>query len=236
MSDAKYVATHYRLGKADLFAAFLLRGLELVREGGVSSMLTMRNWMFIKQYSEFREKILTDHTLQAIGDVSWGAFREMRDNPVAMSIVGRGRGVDQHTAVVIAPTDPQERVRTQEEFAKKDAGLLCHVGRHNFDPAALKVVPEWPLVYWWDGRFLKDYSEAHTVGDKSPARKGVCTSNNGWFIRRPWEIASTSLRTNGVRKTNWHWAPYVMGAAGKAWMEPISFALEWSRHGLIPRH
>ena len=42
------------LGKADLYAAFLLRGLQLARVGGVSAMLTMRNWMFIKQYAELR--------------------------------------------------------------------------------------------------------------------------------------------------------------------------------------
>ena len=33
MADAKYVAQTYPLGKADLYAAFLLRGLELVRDG-----------------------------------------------------------------------------------------------------------------------------------------------------------------------------------------------------------
>ena len=58
MADTKYIAQTYPLGKADLYAAFLLRGLELVRAGGVSAMLTMRNWMFIKQYAGLREHIL----------------------------------------------------------------------------------------------------------------------------------------------------------------------------------
>lgn len=43
MADPSYVDMYYPLGKADLYAAFLLRGLELVRTGGVSAMLTMRN-------------------------------------------------------------------------------------------------------------------------------------------------------------------------------------------------
>ena len=60
MADAKYVEKSYPLGKADLYAAFLLRGLELVRAGGVSAMLTMRNWMFIKQYAGLREHLLGD--------------------------------------------------------------------------------------------------------------------------------------------------------------------------------
>ena len=43
MADAGYVAKTYPLGKADLYAAFLLRGLELVREGGVSAMPEILN-------------------------------------------------------------------------------------------------------------------------------------------------------------------------------------------------
>jgi methylase of polypeptide subunit release factors len=34
LSASKYIEKEYPLGKADLFAAFLLRGLELVRAGG----------------------------------------------------------------------------------------------------------------------------------------------------------------------------------------------------------
>ena len=52
MADADYVKRHYPLGKADLYAAFLIRGLQLARKGGTSALLTMRNWMFIKQYAE----------------------------------------------------------------------------------------------------------------------------------------------------------------------------------------
>ena len=77
MADTKYVAQTYPLGKADLYAAFLLRGLELVRGGGVSAMLTMRNWMFIKQYAGLREHLLGTYDLRALGDFEVGAFEEV---------------------------------------------------------------------------------------------------------------------------------------------------------------
>ena len=48
---------------------------------------------------------------------------------------------------------------------RKRAATLCHVGRHDFDPAALKVVPEWPLVYWWDHEFIARYSELPLIGE-----------------------------------------------------------------------
>ncbi|MCA9699539.1 MAG: hypothetical protein KC431_18580, partial [Myxococcales bacterium] len=51
LADPSYVNRHYPRSRADLFAAFLERGLELARPGGLSAMLTLRNWMFIKQYA-----------------------------------------------------------------------------------------------------------------------------------------------------------------------------------------
>jgi hypothetical protein len=76
LADAKYVRAALPLGKADLYAAFLLRGLELVRpRAACRAMLTMRNWMFIKQYSGLREdpEPATDHLSFALG-VALGRF------------------------------------------------------------------------------------------------------------------------------------------------------------------
>ena len=55
MADTKYVDEDVPLGKADLYAAFLLRGLELVREGGIAAQVSMNGWMFLNQYAGLRK-------------------------------------------------------------------------------------------------------------------------------------------------------------------------------------
>jgi hypothetical protein len=221
MAVSSYIEQHYPLGKADLYAAFLLRGLQLVRDGGVSGMLTMRNWMFIKQFSELRQHLMKNNDLRALGDLSWGAFAEMRDNPVALSVwrrsIVKGKGV------ALAPTDPQERLRTKEELEKKRAGILCQVGRHDFDAAALKVVPEWPLVYWWSDDLLGTYQKAPLVGDVSPAYKGICTGDDVRAIRKPWEVPAVSHA----------WVPIPKGGKGRLWIDPVSDVLCWVDNGLM---
>ncbi|MEZ4329855.1 MAG: BREX-6 system adenine-specific DNA-methyltransferase PglX, partial [Polyangiales bacterium] len=210
--------------------------LELVRSGGVSAMLTMRNWMFIKQYAALREHLLGTQTLRALGDVSWGAFREMRDNPVAISVVQSGRhAVD---AIAVAPTDPQERVRTQEEFEKKDAGLLCQEGHHTFDPAGLKVVPEWPLVYWWDADTLRAYGSVPLLGAVAPGLVGVRTSDNTRFLRKPYEVSKSRVVLGNFgdfdsrARTSKCFLPYIKGARGRVWVEPPEDLASWSNEGL----
>ncbi len=86
MADADYVKRHYPLGKADLYAAFLIRGLQLAREGGTSSLLTMRNWMFIKQYADLRIWLLERFDLRVLGDFDRGAFEEVPDEVVAVAV------------------------------------------------------------------------------------------------------------------------------------------------------
>ena len=41
-------------GKADLYPAFVERGLQFARPGGVSALVTMRGWMFLGQFAELR--------------------------------------------------------------------------------------------------------------------------------------------------------------------------------------
>ena len=219
MADTAYIQKMYPRGKADLYAAFLERGLQLVRPGGVSALLTMRNWMFIKQYTELRRWLLEGFHLYGLCDLSWGAFEEMRDNPVAISIWRKAPPAEL-SSVAVAPTDPQIRVRTIDELHRKRAALLCGVGKIEFKGEALKVVPEWPLVYWWSPEFLTWYNATPCVKDYAPIRQGLATSNNQRHLRRPWEIEGKS------------WVPHIMGTNGKRWIEPLDVVINWINNGL----
>lgn len=50
----KYVESHYKPGKRDLYAAFILRSLQLARSGGRVAMITQQSWMFLKSFVDLR--------------------------------------------------------------------------------------------------------------------------------------------------------------------------------------
>jgi hypothetical protein len=224
MEDADYVQQHYPLGKADLYAAFLVRGLELVREGGTSALLTMRNWMFIKQYAELREWLLETSDLRALHDLSSGAFEEISAAQVVVSVAASVfRRSKAHDPAVAMRVFDEATVLQVGETERKRAATLCGFGRHEFDPAALRVVPEWPVVYWWDAPMLSAYSSLPKLGDKEKVRQGLATSNDRRFLRNPWEGGPP------VRST---WVPFVKGASGRSWFEPVSETIDWRHQGL----
>lgn len=232
MAESKVVEKEYPLGKADLYAAFLLRGLELVREGGVSSMLTMRNWMFIKQYAGLREWLLREFDLRGLGDFAIGAFDEVPNDVLSVTVsVFHHCEPRRDASVAQQPTPPEDRSYDRGRTARKRAATLCQVGRVEFDPAALKVVPEWPVVYWWDESRMDAYRRYPLVAQLGGVRQGISTADNARFLRWAWEVQSSSfLRTrSAVTKsdTRSQWVPFIKGAAGKEWFEPLTMVLRW---------
>ena len=220
MVESKYVEKEYPLGKADLYAAFLMRGLELVRECGLCAQVSMNGWMFLKQYAGMRRELLSGHSLRTVVDLLWCAFEQMRHNTVAMYCIQRGSSDVRSVGLVPAPKD--EREESIPALQRKRAATLCQVGRHEFDPAALKVVPEWPVVYWWGERRLKEYGASTLIGNEAPCKVGIVTGNNVRFVRKHTEL----LPNAG------HWVPYVAGAQGAVWFDPCDDRLDWLFSGL----
>ena len=235
MADAAYVQKTYPRGKADLYAAFLERGLQLVRPGGVSALLTMRNWMFIQQYVELRQGLLKEFDLRALGDFAIGAFDEVPNDvlTVVASVFHRA-GSRADRSVALQPTPPDDRSYDRERTRRKRAAVLIHVGRFEFAPAALSVVPEWPVVYWWSEAFLSRYSRVAKIVDSAPAKKGLVTSDNTRFIRTPAEVAVRRLALSRaqVLEPERRWMPLMSGARGRRWVEPLSEVILWQALGL----
>jgi hypothetical protein len=237
MADARYVEKTYPLGKADLYAAFLLRGLELVRDGGLVAQVSMNGWMFLKQYAGLRQAVLTQHSVRSMVDLLWGAFEQMRDYTVAMYCLMRGTAEGTQSGGLVPTPRNEQRDRSISALYRKRAAVICHEGRSSFDPAALKVVPEWPLVYWWESDFIRQYASLAKLADAAPVRNGLSTQNNTRFLRLHWEVLPSHLYLGMgdldldpcLRKD---WALYIKGAEGRVWLEDARDIVRFSHFGM----
>ena len=137
----------YSAANNDYFAGFFLRALEFLIPSGLCGFITLTNWMFLKQYSGFRDCML-QHQLTVLNDYGKAAFSTGGTLISTGSTIFR-RHQGNHSSVALRTFEDYELKRDSLQPSRTMAATLCHVGRHEFDPAALKVVPEWPLVYWW---------------------------------------------------------------------------------------
>lgn len=228
MADAAYVAKHYPRGKADLYAAFLQRSLELAKPQGLSALVTMRGWMFLGQYRELRAWLTGVNDLRTLCDVDRGAFEDVPDEVLAAvaTVIRRAPG-EAGTAIALQPTPPSDRSRDSERTQRKRAAVLAQVGRFEFTPASFDVIEGKPLVYWWDSALLRAYRDAPKLGEVAPARQGLATADNARFTRVVWEILP-SLEFSGNGR---HWFPFANGAEGRVWFEPVMSLVRWGLDG-----
>ncbi len=248
MVDSAYVARHYAAGKSDLYSAFMLRGLQLCRQGGMSCLLTLRGWMFLGNFEKLRAELLGAHALALLGDLDRGAFEQILDEVVAVTISLLRRGLRGSDCIAVLPTPREDRSRDGRRTERKRVALLAGYQRFDFRPEDLRAIPGQPLIYWWDREFLARYAASIRIGDQAPARKGLCTGDDGRFNRQWWEVntfrasrihpLSFNDGKASVGECDWvsgSWAPTIKGAKGTAWFEPLREVVRWASSGLENR-
>jgi hypothetical protein len=220
--DNAYLDRAYPASREDLYAAFLERSLELVRPSGLACLITMRGWLFVSHFRALREKLLDTHDLAVLADLGVGAFEAAPGVEAAMVVVRRGR----------AAAAPSAAMRCDGDKASE---LLCPPLACSFEQSWFRSIPGTPVVYDWSRAFIERYASLPKLGDVAPARVGMKTSDNARFVRRPWEVRRSDLDavpSGDERRPRSVWIPYIKGASGKAWIEPLSDVVRWQHDGL----
>jgi hypothetical protein len=232
-----YVVKTYPRAKADLYAAFLERGLELVKRGGLSAMVTMRSWMFLGQFIDLRTNLLHAADLRTLGDLDKGAFETMTTSQlisVAM-VVFRAAERSTNEAVALQPTAPGEKYWGPDRTELKRAAILVQRGRYAFDPRGFEAIDGEPIVYWWSPDFIRQYADAPKLASTSPGRFGLTTGDNVRFVRFWFEVPSYRPVMWGAEPAelrSQQWAPFVLGGKGRTWFEPLREVCRWRGNGL----
>jgi len=229
MQISRYIEMYYAVGKGDLCTAFLSRGIELASASGLSMMLTKRNWTFGAQCIDLRNQLFGSHRLLLVGDFEVGAFEEVGGEVVSVCATGYSKELAPGKGIAHKLFCQPSETGSIKTLAKK-ARTLCQIGIIHFDIRDIDRLPGKPLIYWWTNDFIDGYISSTKVGDVSPAKFGVTTGDDVRFARNPSELRPRNWsEVNQSRET---WAPVVMGAKDKKWIEPLSGLLQWRGKGL----
>lgn len=121
----RYVEQHYRPGKRDMYAAFILRCLELCSPGGRVAMITQQSWMFLRSFAELRggtDGVLRVCTVEALAHLGTAAFEEISGEVVqnAMFVLSNNRPDPEHRIAafrLVGLRGPSEKARVLREAA-----------------------------------------------------------------------------------------------------------------------
>ncbi len=77
-----YLKTHYPEGKGDLYAAFILRCSEWLKDRGHLGMITQQSFMFISSYEDLREYLRAHFAVETMAHTGPRAFSEISGEKV----------------------------------------------------------------------------------------------------------------------------------------------------------
>lgn len=241
MVDNAYVVRHYPVAKSDVSTAFIARSHALLVSGGVSLLLTIRGWLFIHQFKDFRSWAWSEFAPQLVGDFDQGAFSNEVGNLLSIVAVLLRKHGTPTTATSMLPTSFETRWRNDNRRAfRKEAGTLGYYQRFDFRPEDLRAIPGQPLIYWWDREFLARYASFSKFGEVSPARFGATTGDDNRYLLRPWEtrvgafptVSSSVDLPHPEVLNSFSFAPWIKGAKGKIWFEPLEHLVRWKYSSL----
>lgn len=241
-----YVETHYGPGKRDLYAAFLLRCLELCKTGGAVAMVTQHSWMFLRSYADLRSRLVP--VQGALGEepelVERGILHEQ--HVAYLAHLGRyafseiGNAVVAPVLFILRNSPPDDLARLWScrlnipREAQLQASLLQAATRDSHQPyvfrptqAQILKIPQRPIAYWLRERFYQLLA-GPKLGDVARVAQGMATAEDGRFVRFVWETpraAWTRSHQDG------RWVPFEKGGGYARWFGHQWWMVDWEHGG-----
>lgn len=237
----RYVEQHYKPGKRDLYAAFILRCLELCQHGGRVAMITQQSWMFLKSFADLRALpedalvkarqkgeftgLLRETSIEGLAHLGPNAFEEISGEVVknVMFTLGKRLPEAEHSLVAF-------RLIGMGSAVEKDAALKVDVGGNRSDSISLVqtrlfVLPSTPLAYWMSGDLYEAFLNLPRLNQHALVKKGLATLENNRFYRFWWE---KTLNTSSGHN---RWIQLAKAEGHARWAVEAERSVDWQYDG-----
>ena len=227
---ADYVKKHYPEGKADFFAAFIMRVHGMTMLQGYQAMITMHSWMFLSSFEKLRTKLLREETIVNMAHLGARAFEEI------------GGEVVQTTAFVLACTKLPyftgtycRLIEPNSEKGKR-ALFLSGANHYNTEQENFGKIPGSPVAYWASLSIVTAFDKYEQLSEDCETKKGLATSNNNRFLRLWHEVGidnvSFDCKSNKQSKEiGSKWFPDNKGGSFRRWYGNNEYLINWQNDG-----
>jgi type II restriction/modification system DNA methylase subunit YeeA len=216
--------------KADLFAMFMKRGLELAKPDAMLSMVTMQAWMFLSSFEDLRASLLSQSTIWSMAHLGPRAFTEISGEIVQVTAFVTRR------CVVVEYAAVYKRLIEGTE-AEKIVGLTTNAApTYAARQSDFRAIPGQPIAYWISERMRQCFRDGTPLGRIAPTKVGQNTGDNARFLRR-WHEVGFSRIAFGVASgahaiaSRQKWFPYNKGGEFRRWYGNCEYLLNWEDDG-----
>jgi len=226
-----FARQEYPNAKLDLFAMFVERGFELVKqETGCNAMVTMHSWMFLLSYEEMRRKIIGNRTFFNMAHLGARAFSTISGEVVAVtsfSIMEGHFGDYKPSFLRLVDGDEESKLNGLRNKANRS---------NNMTQNDFKKIPGLPIAYWVSDSVRNIFYIGAQLETLADVRKGLTSADDNRFFKLWYEVgfdnigfgfASNSAFLDSVKT----YAPINKGGGYRKWYGNLLTICIWSNDG-----
>ena len=230
---AESIADRYALissiAKGDMYTLFMLNNERMTRAHGSWGVVAQHNWMFLGSFEDFRVRLLKENVISCCAQLGTGAFEA-----ISGEVVGAAMFVAQKVQCK-KNTGVYQRLVVFNSIQKKIDTMHSQERTYGFPQERFADITGSPMIYWWPEEFRQAYLKAKKLGEVGKIGIGFNSGNNERFLRKVFEIclykiSIIQIDSLSVINSEQKWIPYIKGAEGKNWFEPLEFVVNWKNN------
>jgi type II restriction/modification system DNA methylase subunit YeeA len=223
----------FPISKADLFACFITRGIQLGKSEAMISMITMESWMFLSSYQDFRHELISRNSLFRLAHFPYdGRSPTVMGLNFGLSVISVCRAPiggykagfccaryhelrDNGRPKEFPPRNERLKSVTLEKFSKIEGS---------------------PIAYWVSDTVRGLFSNLPALSQIAKPRQGLATSDNDRFLRRWFEPnfdnIGLGIKSRDSALASGHkWFPCQKGGPFRKWYGNNHFVINWENDG-----
>lgn len=229
----EFVKKNYPDSKSDLFAIFIERCGQMIKENRYQAMITQHAWMFLSSFEKLRAKLQMIDTVN-MAHLGARAFEEIGGEVVqTTSFVLRKSHIAEYKGTYCRLIEPT----TQQG---KEKMYLAGENRYMVVQDNFSKIPGSPVAYWVSDSLVKAFADK-LLGDYAYTKQGFATGNNEIFLKLWFEVEENKIALPAVFKSEdskftYKWFPCNKGGAYRKWYGNNLYLANWEKNGELMRN
>jgi hypothetical protein len=216
----------------NLLAAFVGRGIELLREGGYLGAITSRAGLFLTTFEAWRTEVLLRHRLVTLADLGYGVMEGAMVEAAAY-VVGAERRRRGEPATFLRLLKDTDRPAALAEACREAREGRPSARVFRVAPEELEEIPGAPLAYWVAPSIRRLFAELPPLeGNGAEVRQGLATADDFRFVRAFWEVDPGRIgRSREETFRAKRWVPFAKGGEYSPYYADIHLVVDWEEDG-----
>lgn len=206
-----YIKSKFPLTKTDLFAVFLEKGLEMIKDYGFNCMVTMQSWMFLSSFEKFRKKLIETTTISNLLHM---------DNMVMKIAFGTSATIFRKINLMNYNSTFYHVKLSDVENDIVNPLFFNDENKHNIKQADFDKIPGGPIAYWVTEEIVHAFTNNKLLHDVSVLKSGRSTNGENNRLFKFWfeiDFTDITFNANNLNEVNSKYIPLNKGGSYRKW-------------------